>query len=151
MIITSQFCDMTAPTTFFWRCFVSIMKFSYWSKFHVNIITGSGVLIISFYNGLTRNPEIGNNPVWDLQNIWRLGKVGDTKFGTNVSNKILLNTAKYQGHSFYRFWVIKGKPTGVEVKLPNPPRLGLNFKNAVLPLVSAESLNESLIQKTTLI
>ena len=35
----------------------------------------------------------------------------DTKFDTNLSNKIFLNTAKCQGYSFYRFWVIKGKPT----------------------------------------
>ena len=42
---------------FFWRCFVSLVKFSYWSKFHVNIITGSGVMTIFFYKGLTGNPE----------------------------------------------------------------------------------------------
>ena len=47
---------------FFWRCFVSLVKFSYWSKFHVNIITGSGIMKIFFYKGLTRNPEIGNTP-----------------------------------------------------------------------------------------
>ena len=29
---------------------------------------------------------------------------------TNVSNEMSLNAAKYQGYSFYRFWVIKGKP-----------------------------------------
>ena len=95
---------------FFWRCFVSLMNFSYWSKFHVNIITGSGVMTISFYKRLTRNPEFGNTPIWVLPNIWRLGQVGDTKFGTNFFNKILLNAAKYQGNSFYRFWVMKGKP-----------------------------------------
>ena len=27
----------------------------------------------------------------------------DTKFGKDVSNEILLNTAKFQGYSFYRF------------------------------------------------
>ena len=96
----------------FWRCFVSLVKFSYWSKFHVNIITDSGIMTIFFYKGLTRNPEIGNTPVWVLPNIWRLGQVMDTKFGTNVSNRMLLNAAKFQGYSFYRFWVIKGKPTG---------------------------------------
>ena len=41
---------------------------------------------------------------------------------------MLLNTAKYEGYSFYRFCVIKRKPTGGGgrggVKLP-PPRLGL--------------------------
>ena len=47
----------------FRRCFVSLIKFSYWSRFHVNIITGSGIMTIFFYKGLTRNPEIGNTPV----------------------------------------------------------------------------------------
>ena len=61
---------------------------------------------------MTRNPEIGNTPVWVLPNIWGLRQVRDTKFGTNVSNEMLLNAAKCQGYSFYRFWVIKGKPTG---------------------------------------
>ena len=97
---------------FIWRIVVSLVKFSYWSKFYVNIITGSGIITIFFYKGLTRNPEIGNTPVWVLPNIWRLGRVMDTKFGTNVSNRMLLNAAKFQGYSFYRFWVIKGKPTG---------------------------------------
>ena len=96
----------------FWLCFISIIKFSYWSKFHVNIIIGSGVMTIFFYKGSTRNPEIGNTLVWVLPNISRLEQVGNTKFGANVSNKILLNSQKFQGYSFYRFWVIKGKPTG---------------------------------------
>ena len=111
---------------FFWPCFVSLVKFSYWSKFHVNIITGSGIMTIFFCKGLTRNPEIGNTPVWDLPNIWRLRQVRDTKFGTNVSNKILLKAAKCQAYNFHRFCVIKGKPT-VRIKLtpPPPPRLGL--------------------------
>ena len=108
--MTSQFSDRR-HRQFFWRCFVSLVKFSYWSKFHVNIITGSGVMTIFFYKGLTRNPEIGNTPVWVLPNIWRLGRVRNTKFGTNVSNKMLLNAAKCQGCSFYRCWVITGKPT----------------------------------------
>ena len=106
---------------FFWLCFVSLVKFSYWSKFHVNIITGSGIMTIFFYKGLTRNPEIENTPVWVLPNIWRLGRVMDTKFGTNESNRMLLNAAKFQGYSFYRFWAVKKKPTKGAVKLPPPP------------------------------
>ena len=102
---------------FFRRSFVSLFKFSYWSKLHVNTITGYGVMTIFFYQGLTRNLEIGNTPIWVLPNIWILGHVNHTKFGTIVPNKILLNTAKYQGYSFYRFWVIKGKPTGGRVVL----------------------------------
>ena len=96
----------------FWRFFVSLVKFSYWSKFHVSIITGFGIMTIFFYKGLTRNPEIGNIPVWVFLNIWRLGWVMDTKFGKNVSNRMLLNAAKIQGYSFDCFRVIKGKPTG---------------------------------------
>ena len=48
---------------------------------------------------------------------------------------MLLNTAKCQGYSFYRFWVIKEKPTmegdgrgGGELRA-SPARLGLNFKD----------------------
>ena len=107
---------------FFWRYFVSLVMFSNWSKFHANITTGSGITTIFFYKGLTGNPEIGNTPVCVLPNIWRLGQVMDTKFGTNVSNKMLQKAAEFQGYSSHRFWVIKGKPTG---GVP-PPRLGLN-------------------------
>ena len=118
---------------FFWPCFVFLVKFSYWSKFHVNIITGSGIMKIFFYKGLTRNPKIGNIRVWVLPNIWRLGRVMDTKFGTNVLNRILLNAAKLQSHSFYRFWVIKGKPTGGGNYPPPAPRLGLIYPSPTQP------------------
>ena len=96
----------------FWRGFVSLVIFSYWSKFYVNIITGSGILTIFFYKGLTRIPEIGITPVWGLPNICRLGRAMDTKFGAIVCNRMLLNATKFQGYSFYCFGVIKGKPTG---------------------------------------
>ena len=43
-------------------------------------------------------------PVWTLPNIWRLGKVRNTKFGTKISSKMLINAAKFQGYRFYRFW-----------------------------------------------
>ena len=111
MTTTSQFADMTLSSNFFVVVLFLLFKFSSWFKFHVNIITGSGVTTMLFYKGLTRNPEIGNTP------IWRLGRIKNTKFDTNVSNEMLLNAAKCQGYSFYRFWVIRGKPTG-EIKLP---------------------------------
>ena len=69
-------------------------------------------MTILFYKGLTRNPEIGNTPVCVLPNIWRLGQIMDTTFDKNASNRMLLDAAKFQGCSFYRFRVIKGKPTG---------------------------------------
>ena len=72
---------------FFWRCRVSLVKFSYWSKFYVNIMTGSGVMTIFIYKELTRNPEIGSTPLWILLNIYILGWVRDIKFGLNVLKK----------------------------------------------------------------
>ena len=111
---------------FFLLCLVSLVKFSYWSKFHVNIITGSRVMTIFFYKGLTTN-----TPVWVLHNIWRLRQLKATKFGTNVSNEMLLNSASqlllnysvihFSFYlSFYCFSVIKGKPRRGRVKLPPP-------------------------------
>ena len=44
----------------FGRCFVSLVKFSYWSKFHVNIITGSRVWQFLFIRGW---PEIRKSEI----------------------------------------------------------------------------------------
>ena len=110
---------------YLWLCFVSLVKFNDCSKFHVNIITGSGLFHHrSFYKILNRNQEIEDTPVWVLPNIWGLGQVRNTKFDTNVSNKMLLNNSKCQDYSFYHFWVIKGNSTmrgGSEVKIPPCP------------------------------
>ena len=100
---------------FFWRCRVSLVKFSCWSTFHVNIMTGSGVMTIFIHKGLARNSEICNTPIWVLPNICRLG------WATNAYNKMLLNAAKFQGYSFYRFWVIQGKPIGRKITLSTHP------------------------------
>ena len=58
------------------KFFVSLFKFSYWSKFHVNIITGSGIMTILFSKALTRNPEIGIPRLGfgqDLETVARYG------------------------------------------------------------------------------
>ena len=73
--MTLQFADMMSSSHFL-SCRVSLVKFSYWSKFHVNIITGSRVLTIHFYKELARNVEIRNAPVCVLPTIWRMGKLG---------------------------------------------------------------------------
>ena len=85
----------------FWRC--SVVMLSYWSKFHVNFITGSGVMTTFLVRDLTRNQEFRNIPVWVLTNIRRLRQVRDFKFGMNVSNVKLLYAAEFQIYSFYRF------------------------------------------------
>ena len=53
-----------------------------------------------------------------LSNIWSVGQVRYPKIGADVSYKLLLNAAKWQGYSFHRFWVIKGKPRWEGIKLP---------------------------------
>ena len=78
-------CQHEVNIKFSWWCCVPFVQLSYWSMFHINIMTGSGVMTIFFNNGLTRNPEIGNTTTWVLPNNWRLRQVRDIKFGTNVS------------------------------------------------------------------
>ena len=52
---------------------------------------------------------------------WDWGELGIPYFGTYVSNKMLLNAAKCHGYSFSCLWFIKGKPTGVKLRLlPRP-------------------------------
>ena len=111
---------------FFWLYFFSIVRFSYWSNIHVNTITSSGIMKISSYKGLTRNVDIGNTPIWVLPNIWRLEQVMDTKFGTNVSNRMLLNS---RVTAFTVFELLRENQLGgggkITPPLPVPPRLGL--------------------------
>ena len=111
--------DKTSSSIFLKLLSISLVKFSYWSKFLVNIITGSGVMAILIYKEL-KSQIIGNIPIWVLPNNWRLKQVRNTKFGMNVSKKMLLNAAKCQGYTFYHFWVIKEKPT-VESKITLTP------------------------------
>ena len=83
---------------YFWLCFFSLLNLSF--------------MTIFFYKGFKRNLEIWKKPIEVLPNIWRLGRVKNANFGTNVSYKTLLSSAKCQGYCFYCFWVIKGKPRG---------------------------------------
>ena len=109
--------DKTSSSIFLKLLSISLVKFSYWSKFLVNIITG--VMAIFIYKEL-KSQIIGNIPIWVLPNNWKLKQVRNTKFGTNVSKKMLLNAAKCQGYTFYHLWVIKEKPT-VESKITLTP------------------------------
>ena len=119
----------------FWCCLVSLVNSSYWFKF---------MSISSLF--LELNPEIRNIPVWVFPNIWRMGRARDTKFSTNFSTEFFpLNAAKCHRYSFYRFWVIKGTPRGIEITLPpSPPaphththrsKLGLSWLKNINPKV----------------
>ena len=61
---------------FFWRGFVFLVMFSYWSKFHVSIITGSGVRQFSFKRNWpeTRKSEIPPSGFCPISGDW--GKSG---------------------------------------------------------------------------
>ena len=115
---------------FFLLSLVTGPSFMSWFMFHVSV-----------YKVLTRNPEIKITPVWFLLNFWTLGYVMDTKFDTNVSNRILLHAAKCQSYSLYLFQLI-GKQTrwGRRGKikppaLPRPPRTSLGLNNGTLKIV----------------
>ena len=129
MAMTSQFSDMASSSIFFdiFSCQV-----------------GSGVMTISFYEGLTRNPEIRNTTVWAFPNIWRLDQVRNTKSGANISYKMLLNSAKCQRWSFHRFWVINGKPKERRGrgggKINPPPILGFREITKQMRLVEKYTL-----------
>ena len=118
MTMTSQFVDVTS-SSIFWRCFVSLVNFSYWSSF---MSISSLVLELWYFLLKGINQKSGNRkyPGWVLHNIWRLGQVRGTKFGKDVSIEMLLNTAKCEGYSFYHFWVNKGKPTGGKITPCHP-------------------------------
>ena len=49
-----------AIVNIFWPCFVSLVKYSYWAKFHFNIISGSRVMTIYF----CKRPEIGKSDIF---------------------------------------------------------------------------------------
>ena len=68
---------------FYCNCFDVFVKFTYWFNFYVNISTGSGVASVLV-----------------LAIIWRLGKVRDTKFDTDITNEMLLNAKCYKVRGF---------------------------------------------------
>ena len=114
----------------FWRGFVSLVKFSYWSKFHVNIITGFGIMAIFFYKGLTRNPEIGNPfefcPIsgdWDELWIPNLARM------SLIECYWMLQNSRFTAFTvFVLLWEhqMGGKITPPPP--PFPPRLGIRVK-----------------------
>ena len=62
-----------------WPYFISFVRFSYWSKFHVKIITCSGAMTIPFYNGLTRILKTEIPPSEFCQISWDWRELGLTK------------------------------------------------------------------------
>ena len=71
MAMTSQFGNMTSSSNLL-MLFVFLVKFRYWSKFHVNIIVCSGVMTIIFCMGLSRiwKSEIPPSELCPISGDW---------------------------------------------------------------------------------
>ena len=117
--MTSQFTNMTSSSTFFFCGIVTGRNFMSVSLLVLELWQFS---FIRDWSGF-RKSEIELSEFFP--NIWRLGRIRDSTFGMNVSNKMLLNAAKCQAYSIYRFWVITGKPTGGGDYHLSPPKLGV--------------------------
>ena len=112
----SQFSEMTSTSIFF-EVVVFLLS---------SLVTGPSFMSISWlvlelwqFSFIRDWPEIRKSEIptsefCPLSEDW-------SKFGANVSNRMLLNAAKFQGYSFYRFWVIKRKPTGGWGKITTSP------------------------------
>ena len=115
MTMTSQFSDITSASN---RFDVALFLLSILVTGPSFMSTSSLVLELWQFSFIRDWPEIRKSEIptsefCPLSEDW-------SKFGANVSNRMLLNAAKFQGYSFYRSWVIKGKPTGGGLKLPPP-------------------------------
>ena len=109
----------------FWCWRVSLVKFSCWSKFHVNFITGSRVMTFFLYKWLTRNPEIRNTLAWVLLNIADWGKLDISNLARMSLLKCywMLQNAKVTAFSISD--LLRKKQQGV--KLPFDPSTRLWF------------------------
>ena len=108
--MTSQFSDM-ASSSFFFEIILFLLS---------SLVTGPSLMPISSLVLKLRqfclNLSLNLILVWILSDIWRLERVMDTKFCTNVSNKMLLNAAKYQCYSVFELL----RETNWRVKLIPP-------------------------------
>ena len=111
---------------FFWSFPVSLVKFSYWSKFFCQYRDVPGVMTIFVIKGFTRKSEIVNNPVWVLPNIWRLGKLGTSNLALLPLIKSYWMLQKTRAAAFTFSEVLRESQQRGKVNLPPPPlRSGL--------------------------
>ena len=121
MTLASLFVDTTSSSMFFDVVLILLWSLVIDSNFMLVSLLVLELWQFSLIRDWLEIPEIANTPIWVLPNIWRLRRVRDTKFGTNVSNGMLLNAGKCQDYSLYCYWVISGKPAGVRQITPFSP------------------------------
>ena len=110
--MTSQFSDMASSSNFFEVVFFLLSSLVLGPSF---MPISSLVLELWQFSFIRdwleiRKSEILPSEFCPISREWNKLGIQDTKFGTNISNKMLINAAKFQGYSFFRFWVIMGKP-----------------------------------------
>ena len=107
--------------SFFWRCFVSLVNFSYWSKFHVNIITGSGIMTIFFYKGWPeiRKSEIPLSDFCPISGDWGELWIRNLAWLSLIECYWMLRNSKVT--AFTVFELLREIQLG-GIKLPPPPR-----------------------------
>ena len=90
-------------------------------------------------------------PVWVLSNIWRLGRVSDTKFDMNASYEKLLNAIKCQVYCFYRFWGTRENQEVCDVwgREPNPNQIRVKSDRSSLQLL-VQPMNKTFMKTSTL-
>ena len=111
----------------FWRCRVSLVKWLTGPSF-----MSISKLVLNLWEFFfvkdwleTRKLEIPWSDFWQISVIWH-----------DVSNKMLLNGRKFQGYSFYCFWVTKEKPNSGWGKTIVPPQIRAIFKNSKINILT---------------
>ena len=128
MAMMSQFCDITLSSNFF---DVVLFLFS-------SLVTGPNFVSISSlvlelwkFPFIRDWPEIRKSELPLSEFCPISGDWGELRI-PNLARTSLIKyywmLQKCQGNSFYRFWVIKGKPIVAQTTSLPPPRLGLNQK-----------------------
>ena len=108
---------------FIWRCRVSLVKFSHWSKFHVNIMTRSGVMTIFDYWPEIRKSEIPLSEICTISGDW--DKLGIPNLAQMFLIKRLLNVQNATVTAFTVSELSRENNKGVKF---TPPILGLRCK-----------------------
>ena len=129
MTMTSHFADMTSSLSFFFDVVLFFLS---------RLVTGPGYMSISSLVlelrqfSFTRDwPEIRKSDITPSEFCPISGDRGELEI-PNLAQMFLMKCYRMlqnASYGFYRFWVIKGKPTGT-VKLllsSHPPRLGLSL------------------------
>ena len=117
MKIMSQFVDMSSAVLFFDVILFPLSslvtgQYHHWFWSYDNLLL----------EGIDQKFEYQKHLRLRLPNIWRLEWVRDTKFGTDLSNEMLLNATKCQGYRLYRFSILRknqqwGKNTGLKLTI----------------------------------